>query len=566
SSVSLSKMQSSRCNVSVKPHTNETCPNWFSPETGIYTSKHKPLHLPQTPFLDVVSFIFSHEHNGVSALIDSPTGVSFSYLELQRMVKSMASGLNQIGISQGEVVLIVLPNTIFFPVMFLSVLGIGAIATTMSPLSTLMEIKKQMKDCRATLVLTVFNKVNEIERTGVRVIGVPETPDYDSSAVEFSQFDEIFRKGDLHLAPRVVINQDDTAAILYSSGTSGASKGVVLSHRNLIAGIMLFVRFEAMPYESPPDSNVYLAAIPMFHVYGLTLLVLGLLSLGTAIVVMKKFDMNEMVRAIDKYGVTHFPVVPPILSALTRVKASNGGSDLRSLKQVSSGAAPLSEKIIQDFLQSFPHVDFIQGYGMTETTAVGSRGFNTKMFKKYTSVGLLAPNMEAKVCCWDTGACLPPSTSGELLLRGPGIMKGYLNGVDETRCMVDNNSWLRTGDIAHFDLDGYIYILDRLKDTIKYKGFQIAPADLESILISHPDVLDVAVTASRDDEAGEVPVAFVVKRSGSSLSQVDVINFVASQVAPYKKVRQVVFTHLIPKSAAGKILRRHLRNSLASRM
>ncbi|OVA12068.1 AMP-dependent synthetase/ligase [Macleaya cordata] len=544
-----------------------TTTNWFSSETGIYDSKHKPLHLPKTQFLDAVSFIFSHKHDGVLALIDSQSGFSLSYSKLHQMVKSMASGLNDFGISKSDVVLILLPNTIFFPVVFLGVLSIGAIATTMNPLSSLSEIKKQISTCNVTLVFTLCERMNEIQNLGLRVVMVPVYPDLDSSSSpKFSFFNELLSSNP-NSAPNPAIDQQDIAAILYSSGTSGLSKGVVLSHRNLISVVELFVRFEAFQYENsfPSSKNVYLASIPMFHVYGLSLFGMGLLSLGSAIVLMRKFDPNELVRAIDCYKVTHLPVVPPILMALTRVKAL-GGCDLGSLKQVSCGAAPISNKTIQDFLRTFPHVDFIQGYGMTESSAVGTRGFNTENIRKYTSVGLLAPNTQAKVVNWDTGLCLPPGRSGELWLRGPGIMKGYLNDADATKSTVDKDGWLHTGDIAHFDQDGYLHILDRLKDTIKYKGFQISPADLEAVLISHPEILDVAVTACLDDEAGEVPVAFVVKRVGSELSQVDVINFVAGQVSPYKKVRKVVFMHSIPRSPAGKILRRQLRNSLISKI
>ncbi|KAI3900031.1 hypothetical protein MKW98_000931 [Papaver atlanticum] len=539
-----------------------TSSDWFCSDTGIYNSKHKPIQLPKTQHLDVVSFIFSHKHDGFTALIESQSGFSLSYSKLQQLVKSMASGLHKHGIRKGDVVLILLPNTLFFPIVFLSVLSIGAVATTMNPLSSLSEIKKQISTCNVVLAFTLFDKMTQLQNLmGLGVVVVPL--DFESLRVpEYSFFNQLLLS-DPSSAPFPSIHQDDTAAILYSSGTSGMSKGVMLSHKNLISVVELFVRFEALQYESRlcSSKNVYLAAIPMFHVYGLSLFVMGLFSLGCSIVVMRKFDVNEMVRAIDCYRVTHLPVVPPILMAMTRVKAL-GGCDFGSLKQISCGAAPLSHKTIQDFLQSFPHVDFFQGYGMTESTAVGTRGFNTGYIQKYTSVGLLAPNTQAKVVHWDTGLCLSPGKSGELWLRGPGVMKGYLNDAVATKLTVDEEGWLHTGDIAYFDLEFYLYILDRLKDTIKYKGFQIAPADLEAVLISHSEILDVAVTAYKiNEEVGEVPVAFVVRRLGSELSEDDVINFVAAQVSPYKKVQKVVFIDSIPRSPAGKVLRRLLKDA-----
>nr|WAU48309.1 4-coumarate: coenzyme A ligase [Gloriosa superba] len=539
-------------------------PSWFSPETGIYSSKHTPRSLPQDPFQDFVSFLFSHEHQGSTALIDSASGLLISYRELRGMVESISSGLHHhTSLSINQTVLILLPNTIFFPAIFLGALSTGAVVTTMNPLSSPEEIKKQARNCNAVMAFTSPDGTRKLDGLGIQVVEVPEILNSDSE--EFSGFYKLL-SSDPQRAPRPVIRQTDTAAILYSSGTSGVSKGVMLTHANLIAVAELFVRFEASQYRNCSWENVYLAAIPMFHVYGLALFTLGLFSLGSTVVVMRRFNLEETLRAIDRYKVTHFPIVPPIMGALLRAKGDTG-CELRSLRQVSCGAAPLTTKMMQGFLNAFPHVDFIQGYGMTESTAVGSRGFNTEKCKKYTSVGLLAPNTQAKVVDWITGSCLPPGSSGELWLRGPGTMKGYLNDENATLAAVDKDGWLRTGDITYFDRDGYLYILDRLKDTIKYKGYQIAPADLEGVLISHPEIIDVAVTWAEDEDAGEIPVAFVVRMHGSSLSSSEVIQYVAKQVAPYKKVRRVEFVDSIPKSAAGKTLRRLLRsNNRSSRM
>ncbi|CAH1419677.1 unnamed protein product [Lactuca virosa] len=467
----FSKPQLNNSHSSTESSNFETSDNqpmshdWYSEDNGVYNSRHPRINLPSDPFLDVVSCVFSHKHNGKTALIDAASGVSISYAELQPLVKSMANGLHHhMGVSK--------------------------------------------------------------------------------------------------------VKQDDTAAILYSSGTTGASKGVVLTHRNLISGVELFVRFEASQYAYPPEDNVYLAVVPMFHIYGLTLFTMGILSLGTTIVVMRKFNVDGMVRSIDRYGVTHFPGVPPLVTALSRMgKGSSGKSKtLKSLKQVSCGAAPLSTKTIEEFMQYFPQVDFIQGYGMSESTAVGTRGFNTRDVHNYASAGLLAPNMEAKVVDWVTGLHLPPGKTGELWLRGPAIMKEYLNNVEATSLTIDKEGWLHTGDIVYFDKDAYLHIVDRLKEIIKYKGFQIAPADLEDVLTSHPAILDAAVTGARDEEAGEVPVAFVVRKPGFEVTESSIIDFVAKQVAPYKKVRKVMFMNVIPRSAAGKILRRQLKDKLYSRI
>ncbi|KAF4401777.1 hypothetical protein G4B88_000825 [Cannabis sativa] len=540
-------------------------PHWYSPETGICNSIHPSRHLPSDPFLDVVSFIFSDQHNGVSALIDSSTGYSICYPQLYRLVQSMASGLHSMGISKNDVVLVMLPNSIYYPAILLGVLYLGGVVTTMNPLSSKTEIRKQVTDSKACLGFAQSGKVELLHELGVTPIEVPENFNLDLNWGRFSSFSKLI-SGEFDLVPRPLIRQQDTAAIMYSSGTTGASKGVVLTHRNFMAMVELFVKFEASQYEYSSLKNVYIAILPMFHIYGMSLFVMGLFSLGSTIVVMKKFDINEVVKAIERFGVTHFPVVPPILTALTKTAKTVNGEKFQSLKQVSSGAAPLSRKLIEDFVEIFPHVDFIQGYGMTESTAVGTRGYNTKKFHNFSSIGFLAPNMQAKVVDWTTGSFLPPGSSGELWLRGPAVMKGYLNNAVATMSTIDKDGWLRTGDIVYFDQDGFLYIIDRLKEIIKYKGFQIAPADLEAVLISHPEILDVAVAAAKDEECGEIPVAFVVRKNGSLLSKEVVMDYVARQVAPYKKIRKVVFTHSIPKSAAGKILRRELGKLLTSRL
>nr|QTO31268.1 4-coumarate-CoA ligase [Ocimum kilimandscharicum] len=477
----------------------------------------------------------------------------------------MAAGLHHLGVKQGDVILILLPNSVCFPLILLGALSVGAVVTTLNPLSSLLEIRKQVLDSNVSLVFSGIGRVDELGNAleGVLVVGVPEV--LDLSSVNSSVFCKLI-SSDPEMAPRPRIKQNDTAAILYSSGTTGKSKGVMLTHGNFIAMIELFVRFEASLYDYPSTANVYLAVVPMFHVYGLSLFVLGLLSLGSTVVTMRKFDGDEMVRAIDRYGVTHLHAVPPILVALTKRAKNTDGNGFRSLRQVSCGAAPLSEKSIVELIEALPHVDFIQGYGMTESTALATRGYNNGGVKKYSSVGLLSPNIEAKVVDWVTGALVPPGSIGELWLRTPGNMKGYLNNTEATVGALDKEGWLHTGDIVYFDQEGYLYVIDRLKEVIKYKGFQIAPADLEAVLMSHPEVADAAVTGVRDEEAGEIPVAFVIPKEGTSLSAATLMDHVAKQVAPYKKVRKVYFRSSIPRSPAGKILRRELKNLFVSRL
>ncbi|CAN1835231.1 4-coumarate--CoA ligase-like 6 [Linum perenne] len=500
---------------------------WFSSDTGIYSSTHPAVSLPTDTFLDLTSFIFSHHRRppfttSLTALLDSASSHSISHNDLFPLVKSVASYLHKSGLRK------------------------GAVVTTINLLATVPEIKTRIADCGACFAFASHDRASDF---GIPFIAVPELSSSTDSDPDFSTFGDFYSMiacDAVDLGFRPQIRQQDTAAIMYSSGTTGASKGAIITHGNFIAAAELFVRFEASMYDSPAWENVYLAVLPMFHIYGLVLFVTGLLSLGSTIVVMKKFDVDEVLNAIEKH------------------KRAKGVCEnaLKSLKQVSCGAAPLSASTIQTFLQTFPNVDFIQGYGMTESTAVGTRGFNTHRFQKYSSVGLLAPNTEAKVVDCTSGHALPPGSVGELWMRGPGTMKGYLNYPETAIQTVDKDGWFRTGDIVCFDNDGYLYIFDRLKEMIKYKGFQIAPADLEAVLITHPDIVEAVVAGAAGKDDGEIPAAFVVRRQGSSLTEEGVIKYVAAQVAPYKKVRRVIFTESIPRSPAGKILRRQLKGMM----
>ena len=340
------------------PQNTITQPHWYSSKTGIYNSIHSPRSLPTDPFLDVVSFIFSHPHDGVLALIDSSSGSSISYSKLLPLVKSMASGLHKMGVSRGDVVLLLLPNSIYYPIVTLSVMYLGAVFTPLNPLSSFDEIRKRVNDCGVSFAFTIPENAKKLEPLGIPIISAPEN-EKDLKHDCFSCFFNLI-SGNFVLPQKPVIKQEDTAAILFSSGTTGVSKGVVLTHRNLIAMVELLARFETSKYEYSSSKNVYLAVLPMFHLYGLSLFATGLLSLGSTIVVMRKFDIDETIRVIDKYNVTHFHVVPPILTALTAKAMGVNGSKLQSLRQVGSSAAPLTTKAINDFVQAFPNVDFIQ--------------------------------------------------------------------------------------------------------------------------------------------------------------------------------------------------------------
>lgn len=353
------------------------------------------------------------------------------------------------------------------------------------------------------------------------------------------------------------INQNNSAAILYSSGTTGRVKGVLLSHRNLISAISGVQVLEKTPVEGEIEPHpVALCLLPLFHVFGFFMLFRSI-SEGNTLVLMRKFDFQRMLGAVEKYRVTYIPVSPPLVVAMAKSELV-AKYDLSSLQILGCGGAPLGKEVIDKFHLRFPNVEIIQGYGLTESSGAASRTVGPEECSNAGSVGRLSENMEAKIVDPSSGEALPPGHKGELWLRGPGIMKGYVGDERATAETLHPEGWLKTGDLCYFDSDGFLYIVDRLKELIKYKAYQVPPAELEHLLQSHPEILDAAVISYPDEEAGEIPLAYVVRKPESNISATQVMDFIAKQVAPYKKIRRVSFVNTIPKSPAGKILRREL--------
>ncbi|CAO1944036.1 unnamed protein product [Urochloa humidicola] len=363
--------------------------------------------------------------------------------------------------------------------------------------------------------------------------------------------------------PPVAVKQSDTAAVLYSSGTTGRVKAVAITHRNLIALICTHkanrekVEKEAAEAgEEPPPPTVALLPLPLFHVFGFMML-LRSVAMGETAVLMERFDFGAVLRAIERYRVTLLPAAPPVLVAMIKSEEARR-RDLSSLLVIGIGGAPLGREVAERFAAIFPDIELVQGYGLTESSGSVAATVGPDESKAYGSVGKLASHMEAKIVDPATGEALGPGQRGELWVRGPVIMKGYVGDDEATAATMDSEGWLKTGDLCYFNEDGLLYIVDRLKELIKYKGYQVPPAELEHILNSHPDIMDAAVIPYPDEDAGQLPMAFIVRKPGSNITEQQVMDHVAKQVAPYKKVRRVAFVSAIPKSPAGKILRREL--------
>ncbi|XP_059666020.1 probable CoA ligase CCL5 [Cornus florida] len=545
--------------VEPKIHRQPLDRSGFDSRTGIYHSLDQLGELDKIltiPKLDTATFVLSKfpppdlAETRV-ALIDSVTNRRVTYMQLQRSIRSLATGLcHGLGVRKGDVVFVLSPNSLLYPTICLAVLSVGAILTTANPLNTESEIAKQVRDSGAKLAIVVPEEVHKLLSTGVPTLLTSRPSDDSSLSVE-----ELIDGCEPLELPQPRPTQSDTAAILYSSGTTGTSKGVILTHANLIS-IMTLLKWSVD--ETSSQNDIFLCFIPMFHIYGLAFFVLGLVCAGTTTVLMPKFDFQAMLDAIQTHRVSNIPAVPPVILGLVKY-TGKGGHDLSSLRKVGSGAAPLSKEVDEGFRKKFPWVELRQGYGLTESSGAATFFVSDEAAKTHLgSCGRLIPSFCARVVDFETGVALPPCQKGELWLKSPAVMKGYLGNEEATAATIDTNGWLRTGDLGYFDEDGFLYIVDRIKELIKHNGYQVAPAELEAILLSHQHILDAAVIPIEDVEAGQIPMAYVVRAAGCELTADQVIQFVASQVAPYKKVRRVGFIDAIPRSAAGKILRKQL--------
>ncbi|XP_004499325.1 probable CoA ligase CCL5 [Cicer arietinum] len=533
----------------------------FCSSNSIFYSKRKPLPLPPSHYIDATTFISSRSHHGRVALIDASTGRQFTYQQLWSAVEAVTSSLSNMGIRKGDVILILSPNSIYFPVVCLAVMSLGAIITTTNPLNTTREIAKQIADSKPVLAFTTSPLAPKIRGASPTLAIILMESEGDSS----NTLEEMMKKEPELSRVRERVNQDDTATLLYSSGTTGPSKGVVSSHKNLIAMVQIVLaRFGK---EQEERGQTFICTVPMFHIYGLAVFATGLLSLGSTIVVLSKFEMHDMLSSIEKFRASILPLVPPILVAmLNNADAIKSKYDLSSLHTVLSGGAPLSKEVTEGFVEKYPNVAILQGYGLTESSGVGASTDSLEESRKYGTAGLLSSSTEAMIVDTETAKPLPVNRTGELWLRGPTIMKGYFSNEEATTSTLTSDGWLKTGDVCYIDSDGFVFIVDRLKELIKYKGYQVPPAELEALLLTHPAILDAAVIPYPHKEAGQIPMAYVVRKAESNIAEKQVMDFIAGQVASYKRIRKVAFISSIPKNPSGKILRKDLVKLATSKL
>ncbi|XP_070575435.1 uncharacterized protein [Ptychodera flava] len=527
-------------------------------DSGVIKSKYADVQIPTNVSLPEYLMSDFDKYGDQVALVDGLSDKHYTFRQLKELVRSCGSGLVRHGFKPGDVCLLYKPNSPEYFVSINSVSSIGGVVVTANPLCTVDELVYFLKSSDASWLITApgfvekaveaVTRVNNIK--GIFVIG-DETIDGCISFTKLMKDDGSAFPSDVRVNPT-----DDVAALLYSSGTTGLPKGVMLTHYNFIASLQQLKAPGFLKLNS--DEDVLPAVLPFFHIAGLLApLFLGLKQ-GVKLITAPKFDPETFLRIVQEYKASRLYLVPPILVFLAKHPLVDH-YDISNVSEIGCGAAPAGPATIKAVRKRLgrKNLPVRQVYGLTECCLVTCLTTHEKF--EIGSVGTLTPNTEGKVVDVETGEILGVGQDGELCFRGPQVMKGYLNNIEATQKTITHDGWLHTGDIGHYDEKGHFYVVDRLKELIKYKAFQVAPAELENLILSMQGVRDVAVIGLPDDEAGELPKAFIVPAS-DNIKPEDVIKFVEGKVAPQKRLRGgVEFIEEIPKSASGKILRRVLK-------
>jgi len=514
-------------------------------------SKYPDIPIPENVSWPQIVYQHFEKYGEKTAIVDAISGRSYSFKQLKALTQRLSSALVKRGFKKNDVFAIYLPNVLEYPIIFYGVAFIGGVVTTVNPLYSSQELARQLRISGAKYLVTIPQLAESAKDAaaseGIRSVFVIGEAQGCESLSDLLSDDGTAFPEHVNINPK-----EDLVALPFSSGTTGLSKGVMITHYNLVAGMTVLFGDNIVP-----EDAVVLNLLPFYHIYALVVMMGGCLHLGSKLVLLSRFEPNSFLKTLQDYKITDAPLVPPLVLFLAKHPLVDK-FDLSSVVRVNSGAAPLSKELETAMLKRLPQVLKIrQGFGMTEI-AGASHATPSEGKIKYGSVGLLLPNLECKVINPDTGAILGPNLDGEICVKGPTVMKGYLNNPEATARTIDSDGWLHTGDIGHYDEDECFFIVDRLKELIKYKGFQVPPAELEALLITHPNIDDVAVIGVPDIEAGELPKAFVVRRGNVTADEI--MDFVAKKVQPQKKLRGgVEFVDQIPKSASGKILRRMLR-------
>ncbi|KAJ8720367.1 hypothetical protein PYW07_012410 [Mythimna separata] len=500
-----------------------------------------------------------------TAMVCALTNRSYTYHQLYKYSRNFAAKLRtQLKIRDGDVVCIMMPNSPDYAIAALGALEAGAEVTTVNPIYTPYEVERQITQSDPKILIGVAETVPILKdalflaKKDIPIIAVKQDgevlPQNTISFQEFAQADHV----DHSVLKEVARNSEDVAFLPYSSGTTGLPKGVELVHRNIVVNCIQQDVDSVRHYVETTKYNqdVTLGILPFYHIYGQSVVMWHKLSVGYKIVTLPKFQPDTFIETLKNHKINLFCAAPPLILFLGThpgIKEEH----LASMKTITSGAAPLPRNDVCKVLDKVKHnMDFLQIYGLTEVSPLATAmlpGSND-----YSKAGYGVSNTELRIADKDLRP-LGPNEMGELLIRGPQVMKGYRNNPEATRAAISEDGWFRTGDLANIDENGIVTICDRLKELIKVKGYQVPPAELENVLKGHPGILDAAVLGIPDARMGEVPKAFIVLKDGCKLDANDVTSFVAERVAVYKRIKDVMFLDALPKNPSGKILKRVLK-------
>lgn len=517
----------------------------------IFESPHPEVTIPPVSLPDLI-LSRAERFPDKTALVDGASGRKYTFRTFAEAVRRTAAGLIGSGMKKGDVLALVAHNSPEYGIVFLASALAGGINTTLNPAATPSEIEAQFRDSGTRWVFTTPDLVDKLPSdSALRSRTIVCGPTREPAGL---RFENLLHSGGT--PDRVPIQPDtDVVALPYSSGTTGIPKGVQITHRNIVANL---VQISTGIYD---HEDTILGLVPFFHIYGLTVVLYLGLYLGSTDVTLPRFELPLFLDVVERYGISHANLVPPLILMLSR-NPSVEPHRLRSLRSVQSGAAPLAPEAASRFMTRFA-CRLTQGYGLSEASPVTHIAPREWEDVGSASIGPPVAGTECRIVDLETGRDLGPGQRGELYVRGPQVMAGYLNAPEKTAAMIDSHGWLHTGDIAMADERGHFYVVDRAKELIKFKGYAVAPAELEALLLTHPEVEDAAVVPFPDESAGEIPKAFIV-RSGD-VEAAELIAWIAQRVAPQKKIRKVEFVDQIPKSPSGKILRRLLVDNRETR-
>jgi acyl-CoA synthetase (AMP-forming)/AMP-acid ligase II len=498
----------------------------------VFRSPYPDVQIPDVALTEYV-LGGAKRHGDKPALIDGASGAVTTYGELAGQVREVAAGLAAAGVGPGDVVGLLAPNSPSWAIAYHAVIARGAIVTPINPVLTAEEIATQLRCAGAVAVIAAEPLRAAVAATGLKQFALESLPsaggDPGAPAVDPAR---------------------DLVALPFSSGTTGLSKGVMLTHRNLVANME-----QIRAVHRVAGTDVLVGVLPFFHIYGqVVVLNLGL-SQGATIVTLPRFEMGAFLDVLERHRVTRAHVAPPVVLGLA--KAPGVENRELALNVVISGAAPLDAETANRASERLG-APVRQGYGMTEASPVTHIATDEGLEAQDPgAIGPLVSSTEARLVDPDSGE--DTDGTGELWIRGPQVMRGYLGDDRATAAALTQDGWLKTGDIALVEDGGVFRIVDRVKELIKYKGYQVPPAELEALLVSHPGIADAAVIPIPDEDGGEAPKACVVA-AGDAPDADELMAWVAEHVAPYKRIRAVEFVDEIPRSPSGKILRRLLRD------